>query len=103
MVQPEQYEQIELYLLGKRSGLDLQAFEQRLASEPDFEKEVSLQREVFDAIRLEGKADAFAFGWKALKKNGPGCSCPTHRSHSPLAGAGGGAGTIGSSRLVVIK
>jgi tetratricopeptide (TPR) repeat protein len=68
MMQPETYEQIELYLLGKLSGPDLLAFEQRLANEPDFEKEVSLQREVFYAIRLEGKADSFRRQLEGIEK-----------------------------------
>ncbi|MBK9018354.1 MAG: hypothetical protein IPM82_32300 [Saprospiraceae bacterium] len=68
MMQPETYEQIEMYLLGKLSGPDLQAFEQRLASEPDLAKEVSLQREVFDAIRLEGKATAFRRQLESIEK-----------------------------------
>jgi 2-oxoglutarate ferredoxin oxidoreductase subunit alpha len=41
MMQSEPYEQIEQYLLGKLQGEVLQAFEQRLASEPDLMEEVA--------------------------------------------------------------
>ena len=59
MMHPEIIEQIEQYLLGKLSGDELRAFEQRLANEPDIAEEVELQRQVFDALRMEAKAVSF--------------------------------------------
>lgn len=59
MMQPELYEQIEQYHLGKLNGEELRAFEHRLASEPDFAVEVEFQRQFFDALRMDAKAKAF--------------------------------------------
>lgn len=50
-------ELIEQYLSGSLSGADAEAFEARLANEPDFAEAVDFQRNLVDATRSVGRAD----------------------------------------------
>jgi tetratricopeptide (TPR) repeat protein len=61
-------EQIELFALGRLSGNDLEAFEARLAADPDFAAEVAREVELIQAIRLAPGVDALRSQLEIIEK-----------------------------------